>query len=167
MRALKYVSVISCAVALLACGKIFEEEELPNTFELAAGTQVSVRADAELSPDSVKVGSEFAGVLAEPLYYTREDIDVQGKILEKRTLVAPEGMPVHGVFVAENNAGEEEARVGLKLTSITFHGGMTFPVVTRPVFSVGPDEIAFELAEPADVALVIDFRKKEGDGNKS
>jgi hypothetical protein len=67
--------------------------------------------------------------------------------------------------------GGDTSGVGLRLDSITVHGGMSFPVETAVVAIPSDEEgaateqtaesggpLMFELAEPADVAMVIDYR---------
>ena len=159
-----------CALGLAACGKTFVQEELPNTFELSSGTKINVRLVDPLPAAGVPVGQNFAATLAEPLYYVRTRLDQTGQTFTEETLIAPIGAPVFGETVDLPDGGDTSG-VGLRLDSITVHGGMSFPVKTT-VVAIPTDEegaateqtaesggpLMFELAEPADVAMVIDYR---------
>lgn len=161
------------ALALAACGKTFVEEEVPNTFELSSGTEIQVRLVDPLPPSSTPAGQTFAATLAEPLYYVRERLDPEGETFTEETLIAPIGAPVFGETVEMPEAGDA---MGLRLNSITVHGGMSFPVETGivPLPASADEETAeqsaeaatpllFELTAPADVAMVIDYRDGEAD----
>lgn len=165
--------LVASVVALAACGRTYVAEEIPNTFEMPAGVPIHVDLVDPAQAEDIEVGQPFAGVLAEPLYYDREKLDPEGNVFEERTLVAPIGAPVAGVGVAA-----PQERAGLQLESVTFHGGMSFPVETSVVIPASASEtssaegetsdqaeaLTFNLTAPADVALVIDFRDKESEG---
>ena len=167
--------VVVAVLAFGACGRTYVAEEVPATFEMPAGVTMAVDLIDPARVADIEVGENFAGALAEPLYYPREKLDPQGNTYEEETLVAPIGAPVAGVAVAIPG-GE----LGLQLKSVTFHGGMSFPVETAvlipPVESdaaesetdtaeeLASDQVeslTFTLAEPADVAMVIDYRDNE------
>jgi hypothetical protein len=157
-------------IALAACGRTYVAEEVPNRFEMPAGATLQVKLVNPERVADIEAGEKFDGVLAEPLYYRREELDPQGKMFEKESLVAPVGAPVAGEGVAAPEAG-----VGLQLDLVTFHGGMSFPIKTDVIVPPAADEsssaenetadeaepLTFTLAEPADVALAIDFRENE------
>ena len=146
-----------CAIALCACGRTYVDEQLPNRFEMPAGVAIRVDLVDPLQAADIEAGESFAGTLAEPLYYPRQKVDPEGNTFEVETLVAVVGSPVHGIGVAAPEGG-----VGLQLKSVTFHGGMSFPVETVVLAPPAIDQpMTFTLAEPADVAMVIDFRDQE------
>lgn len=166
-----FLSIALCLFALAGCGRTFVEEELPNEFSMPAGVEIHVTILDPPHAANLQAGQSFTGTLAEPLYYEREKVDPTGLTFEEKTLVAPIGVPVSGVAVASAEGSGET--IGLKLESITFHGGMTFPVESTVLeLPANSEEIAesdeipeagkpitFTLAAPADVALVMDFRE--------
>ncbi len=164
------ILIAVCTIALAACGRTYVTEEIPNTFEMPAGTTLEVKLVEPAHAADIVAGEPFDGILAEPLYYRRQELDPEGKTFEKETLVAVVGSPVAGVGVAVPEAG-----VGLKLESVTFHGGMSFPVETDVIVPPAEDEsssaeagetentkpLTFSLTKPADVALAIDYREND------
>ena len=172
-----FLIIATYVVILVACGRTYVAEEVPNTFEMPAGVAITVDLVTPAQPEEIEVGESFTGTLAEPLYYPRQKVEPDGEVFEEETLVAPVGAPVAGVGVAVPEAG-----VGLQLEAVTFHGGMTFPVETailvppaasqtdsaenaNPSEEVAP--LTFTLSEPADVAMVIDYRDKEIEGQNN
>jgi hypothetical protein len=179
------LSIVSLLM-LSGCGRTYETKEaekqkVPDQFELATGTEIHVRPVTDLSPENMKAGSEFAGVVAEPLYYTRELIDPDGKTYHREALIAPEGAAVQGEIIMREpdsaKGAEDKTELGLKLTRVTLLGGMWFDIVTNPVYDFVPadgrskhvltakkeDVVTFKLSQPADVSLVIDSQDKEGE----
>lgn len=162
------VIAVLCVIGLAACGKTYVEDEVPNTFELSEDTPISVEIVDPANVAALAPGDPFDAVLSKPLYYEREKLDPQGDVFETTTLIAPAGAPVAGVAVA--SSGGDEGDVGLQLTSITVHGGMSFPVETTIVeapHGEPADELSFRLTAPADVAMVLDFRDKEEAGTSA
>lgn len=163
--------VALCAIALAACGRTYVAEEVPSSFELPAGVALRVDLVNPSEAADIEVGEPFAGTLAEPLYYSRQKLDPEGETFTEETLIAPIGAPVAGVGVALSEDG-----VGLQLESVTFHGGMSFPVETAVLIPPATAEpsapegveteeverpLTFVLNESADVALAIDYRDNE------
>lgn len=161
LRSLQAVAVCA-ALLVLGCGKTFPEEEIPNTFELQAGTEIEVVPTG--STTTIEVGDAFAGVLTRDLQYRSNAMDEEGRPFEREVLIAAAGSVVNGLAVAQE---DDDAPVGLRLTAITFHGGKSFPVTTDVVaVNLNPPEgietaapMRFKLMEPADVALVIEYRR--------
>lgn len=170
LRTIAFCATAICAITLCACGRTYVDEELPNSFEMPVGVKIHVDLVDPMRAADIEVGETFDGTLAEPLYYPRRKIDPEGNMFEVDTLVAVVGSPVNGIGVPAPEAG-----VGLQLKSVTFHGGMSFPVETAilvPPAREAPDDaeagdeseagsMTFTLAEPADVAMVIDFRDQQ------
>lgn len=173
---LKYFGLALCAVVLLGCGRYYpqQSEDLPNHFKLLPGTEIRVRLVSDVTPGT-QPGTEFAGTLADPLYYKRDEVDPEGNIFHRKVAIAPEGAVVEGQVVADKTSpGVEGAdttpRTALRLTMVTLEGGKEFNIVTDPVMS-GPasngakpmshpkkgDIVTFKLAEPATMAMVIDL----------
>lgn len=154
--------VVCIAFVVFGCGKTFPEEEVPNTFELRAGTQIEVVPKGSVA--TIQVGDMFAGTLTRDLHYRSDAVDEDGRPFEREVLVAAAGSVVNGIAVEPEAADEA---VGLRLTSVTFHGGKSFPVATDVVaVNLNPPEgietaapMRFKLTEPADVALVIEYRR--------
>ena len=163
------LTAVGFSLLLFGCGKTYEKAEVPDTFELAPGVRVSVEPDDALVVADLEPGQQFAGVLSKPLYYTRQDVELDGDTVDHETLVAPTGVPVSGVVVEQAATDNSPAKIGLKLTSITFGGGKSFTVETDPVYDLEawakkPAEpenrpaLTFILSKPANVATVIDYR---------
>jgi hypothetical protein len=121
-------------------------------------------------------GTDFAGTLADPLYYKRDLVDPQGNIFHREVQIAPEGAVVEGQVVADKESPGVEGpgaapRTALRLTMVTLYGGKEFDIVTNPVVasalapresktSLHPkkgDVLPFQLAEPVTMAMVIDL----------
>ena len=152
------VVTLLCAAA---CGKIYEEVETPSTFELAEGTRIAVLLKPANAVETLEPGDPFAAILAETLYYTWEAIDPEGRVYERKETVAPQGAAAFGILTEEPDPRTGEPKLFLELTSVTFHGGKSFPVVTtrvEPPSQDPPEALVFQLAQPADIALVIEQR---------
>lgn len=157
---------ILLAVATFACGKVYDEVELPRAFELPTGTEISVAVKPDNGLAGIQAGDPFAGILTHPLEYKSEAVDPEGGIYTREEPVAPRGAPVLGTAVERQDPESGEMKLALRLTTVTVHGGKSFAVVTDPVWVPGPLEegeaasaapLVFELIEPADVALVIEY----------
>ena len=144
-------------IAALAagCGKVYEAEQPPRDFTIAAGSQLQVTPTEGLGSD-VEPGTRFAGTLAEP-------IALEGE------LIAPKGSPVVGQVVEMPGAeadSEGQTQLAVELTSLTVHGGQSFPISTVPLLQPESPESApvqewevmtFTLNEDAELSLSIDL----------
>ena len=99
-----FLIIATYVVILVACGRTYVAEEIPNTFEMPAGVAITVDLVTPAQPEEIEVGESFTGTLAEPLYYPRQKVEPDGEVFEEETLVAPVGAPVAGRHEAARDA---------------------------------------------------------------
>ena len=82
-----FLIIATYVVILVACGRTYVAEEVPNTFEMPAGVAITVDLVTPAQPEEIEVGESFTGRLAEPLYYPRQKVEPDGEVFEEETLV--------------------------------------------------------------------------------
>jgi len=149
---------------MVGCGKTYTPEEEVRTAELPAGTELFVTPTEPLQMDQLDPGDPFEGVLTEP-------ITMDG------TVVAPKGSPVSGEIVHDPQAeGEDYLPLGVRLNSMTVHGGEEAILDTAPVFPQPSEEeegeepevresavLRFVLQQPAQLSWTMDVSRLDPD----
>ncbi len=97
-----------------------QQQQIPPSLVLPAGTLVSVRVSQALSSDHNQVGDGFAAVLEQPVVVDGWVVARRGQTLQGRVSVAKKGGRVKGT-----------SELGLDLTELTLVNGNQVPIHTR------------------------------------
>ncbi len=107
-----------------------QQQQVPSSLVLPAGTLVSVRVSQALSSDHNQVGDGFAAVLEQPVVVGGWVVARRGQTVQGRVSVARKGGRVKGT-----------SELGLDLTELTLVNGNQVPIHTRLLdASAGPSK---------------------------